>query len=490
MDTKKCSESRQLPKEGFLSKHRVEPKDMTETQSILSTSTENRDSAKEYDQDLLEQIVEAKNWEKAYQKVKSNRGSHGVDQMTLDELSSHLQEQGENIRKSLLDGTYHPKPVRRVEIPKPEGGTRLLGIPTVLDRVIQQAISQIIQLRFEQEFSDFSYGFRPNRNAHQAVLQSREFIGAGYTWVVDIDLAKYFDTVNHDKLIRLVSNRIGDGRVVSLIRKYLKSGVMVNGVVWGVTEGTPQGGNISPLLSNIMLHELDLELTKRGLKFCRYADDCNIYLKSKKSADRVMASITRFIEQELKLKINSEKSSVTRPWKLKFLGFSFYYSHSKDQPGIRIRIHPKSVVKLKRKLKELTGRSKGISMEARRTRLKQMITGWVNYFALADMKSLSATIDQWLRRRIRMCYWKQWKKIRTKHDNLIKLGIGKEKAWEFANTRKGYWRTAGSPILTRAFPNKRLEKLGFLSIAESYSNALILLNRHIPNGTYGGVRGR
>jgi group II intron reverse transcriptase/maturase len=490
MDTKKCGESRQLPKEGFLSEHRVEPKDMTETQSTSSTSTEERNSVKEYDQDLLEQIVEAENWEKAYQQVKSNRGSSGVDHMTLDELPMYLQEQEDTIRISLLDGTYRPKPVRRVEIPKPDGGTRLLGIPTVLDRVIQQAITQIIQPRFEQEFSDFSYGFRPNRNAHQAVLQSKVFIEAGYTWVVDIDLEKYFDTVNHDKLIRLVSNRTGDGRVVSLIRKYLKSGVMVNGVVLGVTEGTPQGGNISPLLSNIMLHELDQELTKRGLHFCRYADDCNIYLKSEKAANRVMASITQFIEQKLKLKINPVKSSVTRPWKLKFLGFSFLTVMKQDQSGVRILIHPKSVAKLKRKLKVLTGRSKGISMSVRRYQLKQAITGWMNYFCLAEMKWLLEKLDQWLRRRIRMCYWKQWKKIRTKHDNLMKLGIRDGKAWEHANTRKSYWRISGSPILSSSLTNSVLLKLGFPTLVESYSKALILLNRRIPNGTYGGVRGR
>jgi RNA-directed DNA polymerase len=356
-------------------------------------------------------------------------------------------------------------PVRRLEIPKPDGGIRLLGIPTVLDRVIQQAIAQILSPIFEIKFSEFSFGFRPNKSAHQAVKKCKEYIEAGYTWTVDIDLAKYFDTVNHDKLMRLVSEEVKDSRVLSLIRKYLKSGVMINGVVMDTGEGTPQGGNLSPLLANIMLNELDIELTKRGLKFCRYADDCNIYVKSRKAANRVMQSITKFIEDKLKLKVNKEKSAVDRPWKLKVLGFSFY--HKKE--GIGIRVHPKSVRKFKQKLKEITGRSNAMSMTFRMVKLKQQLTGWVNYFGIADMKELVIKLDEWLRRRIRMCYWKQWKKIKTRHDNLVKLGIDNFKAWEFANTRKGYWRVSGSPILSTTFTNKYLKKLGFQSIAERYS---------------------
>jgi RNA-directed DNA polymerase len=284
-------------------------------------------------------------------------------------------------------------------------------------------------------------------------------------WAVDIDIANYFDSVNHDKLIRLVSETVKDGRVISLIRKYLKSGAMTGGVVIETGEGTPQGGNLSPLLANIMLNELDRELDKRGLKFCRYADDINIYVKSKKAADRVMQSITKFIEDKLKLKVNNEKSSVDRPWKLKFLGFSFY--HKKE--GIGIRVHSKSVKKFKQKLKEITGRSNAMSMTLKMVKLKKLITGWVNYFGIADMKELVKLLDEWIRRRIRMCYWKQWKKIKTKHNNLVKLGIDNFKAWEFANTRKSYWRIAGSPILQRTFTNKYLKNLGFQSIAERYS---------------------
>jgi RNA-directed DNA polymerase len=283
---------------------------------------------------------------------------------------------------------------------------------------------------------------------------------------VDIDLAKYFDTVNHDKLIRLISNDVKDGRVISLIRKFLVSGVMVNGVVIETEEGTPQGGNISPLLSNIMLHELDCELERRGLVFCRYADDCNIYVKSKKAAERVMKSITRFIEGDLRLKVNQQKSTVDRPWKLKFLGFSFYYSANKG--GYSIRVHQKSIVKFKAILKALTGRSNGMGMDSRLTKLKQSIQGWVNYFGIADMKTLAKNVDEWLRRRIRMVVWKTWKRVHTRFICLQKLGLDKQKAWEYANTRKGYWRIADSPILHRTLTNKILEKRGLVSISALY----------------------
>jgi group II intron reverse transcriptase/maturase len=419
----------------------------------------------EYKVKLLEKILEPGNLNLAYKRVKANKGSHGVDGMAVGELLYYLKQNGELIRQAVLKGTYCPKPVRRVEIPKPDGGIRLLGIPIVLDRVIQQAIAQVLSPIFEKQFSNSSYGFRPNRNAKQAVAKCKQYIEEGYIWTVDIDIANYFDTVNHDKLIRLIWQTVKDGRVISLTRKYLNSGVMTNGVVVETQEGTPQGGNLSPLLSNIMLNELDRELTRRGLKFCRYADDCNIYVKSQKAANRVMQSITKFIEDKLKLKVNKEKSAVDRPWKLKFLGFSFY--HKKE--GIGIRVHPKSVRKFKQKLKKITGRSNAMSMVLKMLKLKKLITGWINYFGIADMGKLVKSLDKWLRRRMRMCYWKQWKKIKTKHDNLLKLGIDKDKAWEFANTRKGYWRIAGSPILKSTFTNKYLKKLGFQSIAERYS---------------------
>jgi group II intron reverse transcriptase/maturase len=464
-DTKKYNESRQLHKEGYLHKNRVELKDNVEAHSISSMSNKGRNDVNEYGSDLLEQILSRDNMNNAYKRVKANKGSHGVDGMTVDELLHYLKEHGQELRQSLLKGGYIPQPVRRVEIPKPDGGKRLLGIPTVVDRVIQQAIAQVLTPIYEKKFSDNSYGFRPLRSAKQAVEKCREYINAGYTWSVDIDLAKYFDTINHDKLIRLLSNDIKDGRVISLIRKYLQSGVMINGVVMETEEGAPQGGPLSPLLSNIMLHELDVELTKRKLCFCRYADDCNIYVKSKKAANRVMKSITKFIEEKLKLKVNKDKSKVDRPWKLKFLGFSFY--RGKDE--YRIRVHEKPLKKFKAKLKELTSRSNAMKMEYRFLKLKQAIVGWVNYFAIADMRNILKTLDEWLRRRIRMCFWKQWKRIKAKHDNLVRLGIPNNKAWEYANTRKGYWRISNSPILSRALTNKYLKEIGLVSISERYS---------------------
>jgi group II intron reverse transcriptase/maturase len=461
----KCVESRQLHKEGYPQEIRVELGDNVGAQSISSTSERGRNDVDEYASGLLEKILEPSNMNLAYKRVKANKGSHGVDGMKVNELLQFLKQNGKQLIQSLLEGKYNPQPVRRVEIPKPDGGVRLLGIPTVVDRVIQQSITQVLSPIYERKFSKTSYGFRPNKSAKEAVLKCKEYIDAGYKWAVDIDLAKYFDTVNHDKLMRLLSETIKDGRVLSLIRKYLRSGVMINGTIEETEIGCPQGGNLSPLLSNIMLNELDKELTQRDLKFCRYADDANIYVKSKKSAERVMASITRFIEEKLKLRVNKEKSAVDRPWNLKFLGFSFY----PKKGGIGIRVHPKPVDKFKQKLKEITGRSRSMSIEERMVKLRQCITGWANYFGMADMQRLAKNLDEWLRRRIRMCYWKQWKKVKTKHDNLVKLGISKNKAWEYANTRKSYWHTANSPILTRTLTNEHLKKIGFLSISERYS---------------------
>lgn len=464
-DTKEYVESRQLPKEGYLQEVRVELGGNAGVRSTPSMSHTEGNGGNEYANGLLEKILDRHNMNRAYKRVKGNKGSHGVDGMTVDELLQHLKQNGSQLIESIRNGEYRPSPVRRVEIPKPDGGKRLLGIPTVTDRVIQQAIAQVLTPIYEKKFSDNSYGFRPGRSAKQAVMRCKEYIEAGYNWAVDIDLAKYFDTVNHDKLMRLLSKTVKDSMVLSLIRKYLQSGVMINGVIMGTNEGTPQGGNLSPLLSNIMLHELDIELARRGLKFCRYADDCNIYVRSRKAANRVMASITRFIEDELKLKVNKEKSAVDRPWKLKFLGFSFYPKKGE----IGIRVHPKPVARLKQRLKEITGRSNAMSMYQRMLKLRQIIVGWVNYFGIADMRGLAKSLDMWLRRRIRMCFWKQWKKIKTKHDNLVALGVPGYKAWEHANTRKSYWRIAGSPILSKTLTNEYLKKLGLQSISERYS---------------------
>jgi len=433
--------------------------------SVSAVSENGRNDDSEYSSSLLERIVDRNNLNTAYKRVKANRGSHGVDGMTVDELLPYLKEHGQAIRKAILEGNYTPKPVRRVEIPKPGGGLRQLGIPTVFDRMIQQAILQVLTPVFDPDFSEHSYGFRPGRNAKEAVLKAKDYIEAGCTWVVDIDLARYFDTVNHDKVMSLVARKVKDKRVLKLIRAYLNSGVMINGVVVEVEEGCPQGGPLSPLLSNIMLDELDKELEKRGHKFCRYADDCNAYVKSKRAGERVMQNITEYLGKKLKLKVNKDKSAVGRPWKRKFLGFSFY--HKKG--GVGIRVHAKPLEKFKDRVREILSRSNGRSMEQRMRSLNYLIIGWVNYFELADMKSRVAELDEWIRRRLRMCIWKQWRKIRTRHDNLVLLGIENHKAWEYANTRKGYWRIAGSPILSRSLTNVYLDNLGFVSVSSRYS---------------------
>lgn len=464
-ETKKCDESRQLNiKLGHLQKDRVELERYAEAPSISMTSKNRQNARSEYQYGLLEKIISKENLNEAFIRVKRNKGSHGIDKMGVDELLPYLKRHGEELKKSIADGSYKPNPVRRVEIPKDNGKTRPLGIPTVVDRVIQQAISQVLIPIFEKKFSENSYGFRPNRNAHQAILKCKEYMDEGYRWAVDIDLEKYFDTVNHDKLIGLIYKEVKDIRVIRLIRKYLNAGVMEKGLTTVTTEGVPQGGNLSPLLSNIMLHELDNELERRGLRFCRYADDCNVYVKSRKSAQRVMKSITKFIEEDLKLKVNKEKSKVDRPWKLKYLGYTFY--PKKGEMGIRV--HKVSIKKLKEKLKNLTGRSNGVSMEFRAMKLKQLIVGWISYFKLADMRSTLKELDEWLRRRIRLCYWKQWKKIKTKYDNLVKLGTTNWKAWEYANTRKGYWRISNSPILASTLTNKYLREQGFITLTERY----------------------
>jgi group II intron reverse transcriptase/maturase len=463
-DTKKYEESRQLHKEGYLQENRVELKGNVEVHSISSMSEEVRNNVDKYSDDLLSKILSRDNLNRAFLRVKANKGSHGIDGMKVDELLQYLKENGETLRQSLFMGRYKPKPVRRVEIPKPNGGVRLLGIPTVVDRVIQQAIAQILVSIYEKKFCDESYGFRPARSAKQAIQRCKYYIDIGHEWVVDLDLAKYFDTINHDMLIRIISKDVKDSRVISLIRKYLKSGVMINGIVVSTETGAPQGGPLSPLLSNIMLHELDMELTKRKLRFVRYADDCNIYVKSKKAANRVMESITRFIEEKLKLKVNENKSKVDNPWRLKFLGFSFYTIKGK----CRIRVHENSVNRLKGKLKELTSRSNAMNIGYRLLKIKQAIIGWVNYFSVADMKGILQKLDAWVRRRMRMCFWKQWKRISTKHNNLIRLGVPNHKAWEYANTRKSYWRISKSPILDKTLTKRYFEKLGLVSMTEIY----------------------
>lgn len=401
----------------------------------------------------------------ALRRVKANKGSHGVDGMKVDELPAYLQTEWPTIRQSLLDGTYVPKPVRRVEIPKPDGGMRLLGIPTVLDRLIQQAMAQKLSEVFEPGFSRHSYGFRPGKSAHDAVRAAQEYIRAGYSYVVDIDLEQFFDRVNHDKLMARVARKVNDKRVLKLVRRYLESGVLVNGVKVANEKGTPQGGPLSPLLANILLDDLDRELERRGHRFCRYADDCNIYVRSKRSGERVMASIGRYIRERLSLEINKSKSAVDRPGARKFLGFSFY----RKKDDVRIRIHPKATKRFKEKVRIITNRNRSMSMDERFRQLHSLCAGWINYFGLADAKMLTRELDEWMRRRIRACFWKQWKRIRTKRDNLVRLGADDGKAWEWANSRKRYWRIAGSWVLTTTLTNGALEKMGFVSLSKLYS---------------------
>lgn len=442
----------------------VEIQDSMRVHSISTAFDRRKDDGKPYANNLLERILDRDNMNAAYKRVKSNKGSHGVDGMRVDELLPYLKQHGKSLMTRILEGTYRPQAVRRVEIPKPDGGIRLLGIPTVTDRTIQQAVAQTLTPIFERTFSDNSYGFRPNRDAKQAIKRAKEYMEQGYKWVVDIDLAKYFDTVNHDKLMALVAREVKDKRVLKLIRLFLQSGVMINGVVVETEEGCPQGGPLSPLLSNIMLTELDRELERRGHKFCRYADDNNIYVKSKKAGERVMRSITDFLENKLKLKVNKDKSAVDRPWRRKFLGFTFYQWYGK----IGIRAHEKSVKKFKTKIKAITARSNALNMKQRMIKLRQCIVGWINYFGIADISNLTKELDEWTRRRLRMCIWKQWKRIKTKHDNLRKLGVKDGKAWEYANTRKSYWPIANSPILSTTLTNSYLEKIGYTSIFKRY----------------------
>ena len=428
--------------------------------SIALTETDREDGA----ENLLERILDRNNLNQAYLKVKRNGGSTGVDGMTVEEMLPYLKEHREELLEALRSERYKPKAVRRVEIPKPDGGKRMLGVPTVIDRMIQQAIVQVLQPMYEPLFSESSYGFRPKRSAQQAMKQALEYYNEGYTQVVDLDLAKYFDTVNHEILIGMLREQVKDERVIRLIRKYLKSGVMINGLISPTTEGTPQGGNLSPLLSNIYLTAFDRMLESRGHKFVRYADDCNIYVKSRRAAERVMANCTKLLEGKLKLKVNRKKSQVGSPLRLKFLGFSMYKTGKKAG----IRPHGKSVKRFKDKIRELTSRKQARSVELILKRLKRYTVGWLGYYSIADMESRIKSLNEWIRRRIRQIYWKQWKKIKTKHDNLVKLGIDNENAWKWANSRKAYWRIADSHILHKSLTNKYLASVGYDDILERY----------------------
>lgn len=420
--------------------------------------------------ELLEEILNQNNLNKAYKKVVANKGVAGVDGITVEEEYEYLKENKDRIINQIRKRKYKPQPVKRVQIPKENGKMRNLGIPTVTDRIIQQAIFQVISPIFEKQFNDNSFGFRPNRSCEQAVIRALEYLNDGYEWIVDIDLEKFFDTVNQDKLITIIGKTITDGDVVSLIRKYLSAGAMEKGIVKATTVGTPQGGNLSPLLSNIMLNELDKELEVRGLNFVRYADDCIILVKSEKAANRVLASITKFIEKKLGLKVNAEKSKVTRPTQTKYLGFSFWKSPKgqwKPKP------HLKSYQKLVRKLKQLTDRSWSISLDNRIKKINYVVRGWVNYFRIASMKNKITEIDEHLRVRIRVIIWKQWKKIRKKCESLQKLGVPFEIAFNCANTRKGYYQICRTRYIQFAINNERLRKRGLVFLLDQYEKVHI-----------------
>ena len=420
--------------------------------------------------ELLEEILNPNNLNKAYKKVVANKGVAGIDGITVEEEFDYLKENGDRIKNQIRKRRYKPQPVKRVQIPKENGKMRNLGIPTVTDRIIQQAIFQVISPIFEKQFNDNSFGFRPGKSCEQAVIKALEYLNDGYEWIVDIDLEKFFDTVNQDKLITIIGKTITDGDVVSLIRKYLSAGVMEKGIVKPTYVGTPQGGNLSPLLSNIMLNELDKELEERGLNFVRYADDCIILVKSEKAANRVLASITKFIEKKLGLKVNAEKSKVTRPTKTKYLGFSFWKSPKgqwKPKP------HLKSYQKLISKLKQLTDRSWSISLDNRIKKINYVVRGWINYFRIANMRQKIIDIDQHLRTRIRVVIWKQWKKTLRRYKALRQLGLTHELAFNCANTRKGYYQICKTTYIQFAINNERLRKRGLVFLLDQYEKVHI-----------------
>lgn len=452
-----------ISKDTCLQKDRAEPERYAAGQTFMWI-TENNITNADNPYGLLEQILSPANLNRAFKRVRKNKGSAGVDKMEVESLKDYLVGNKEMLLTSILKGTFRPNPVRRVEIPKDNLQKRQLGIPTVVDRVVQQAIAQILSPIYEGQFSPNSYGFRPKRNAHQALNKCRNYITEGYVYAVDMDLEKFFDTVNHSKLIEVLSRTVKDGRVISLIHKYLNAGVIARNRFKATEVGVPQGGPLSPLLGNIMLNELDGELENRGHCFVRYADDMVILCKSKRSAQRTLANAIAYIEDKLFLKVNREKTKVAYVSKVKFLGYSFYVKKGEG----RLRVHPKSLSKMKERIRTLTSRSNGWGNTRRKESLKQYITGWVNYFKLADIKTLLPRVDEWYRRRLRAIIWKQWKRIRTRLRNLIKLGLAKYKAWEYANTRKGYWHTANSPILNRSITNDSLKQAGYLFFNDYY----------------------
>ena len=418
------------------------------------------------DDTLLNELLSDENLKIAKQRVKKNKGASGIDGMKVKELDDYLYKHLDEIKEQIRNKKYCPKPVKRVEIPKPDGGVRNLGVPTVVDRFVQQAIAQVLTPIYEPKFSESSYGFRPDRCCEMAILKVLEFVNDGYQWVVDIDLEKFFDNVSHDKMISLIMKDVKCGEIVSLINKFFKSGIMIDDEYKESVIGTHQGGNLSPLLSNIMLDQLDKELEARGLRFTRYADDCIILVGSSKAADRVMKNVSMFIENKLGLKVNMTKSKVSKPNDIKYLGFGFF--KDKNDGLWKAKPHAKSVEKLKLKLKKLTSRRWSISMDERLEKIKKAIVGWTNYYKIGYWKNIARVIDAHVRFRLRMCIWKQWKKVGTKKKALIRLGVPKREAWMLANSRKAYARCASS-FLNNVITNKRLKEKGLVSLLDQYN---------------------
>ncbi len=411
---------------------------------------------------LMEAVVERSNLFRAYERVVKNEGAPGVDGLTVAEFKPWLQRHWTRVRQDLLTGVYQPEAVRKVEIPKPQGGTRALGIPTVLDRLIQQALNQVLQPLFDPRFSKSSYGFRPGRNAHQAVKAAQSYVAEGKRWVVDIDLEKFFDRVNHDVLLARVARKVKDERVLKLIRRYLEAGLMEGGVTSVRTEGTPQGGPLSPLLSNILLDDLDRELERRRLSFCRYADDCNIYVGSKRAGERAMQTVTAFLERRLKLKVNASKSAVARPWERKFLGYSMTW-HKKP----KLKIAQQSRVRLAEKLRKTMREARGGSLKRAIERLNPVLRGWVAYFRLTEVKSVLEDLDGWIRRKLRALLWRQWKRSYTRAKNLMRAGLGEVRAWQSATNGHGPWWNGGASHMNAAYPKSWFDRMGLVSLLDT-----------------------
>ena len=432
----------------------------TEGTETLRTERETENPAR--NQGMMEAICERENLREALQRVKSNKGSPGIDGIRVEQLSDYLKQHWPAIREQLLSGTYQPQPVRRVEIPKPDGGVRKLGIPTVRDRFIQQAVQQVLQKQWDPTFSEHSYGFRPRRSAQQAVAQAQKYIAEGFTWCVDLDLEKFFDRVNHDKLMGRIAQRVEDKRLLKLIRAFLNAGVMEGGLVSPSEEGTPQGGPLSPLLSNLVLDELDRELEARGHRFVRYADDCNIYVRSERAGQRVMESVKRFLTRKLKLKVNEAKSAVAKPQERKFLGFSFLVRPGKEP---KRRIAPKAIERFKERVREITRKAKGVSMEQMIQELSQYLRGWRGYFGFCELRAVLEDLDSWVRRRVRRAFWWQWKTSRKRLAELLRRGVDHDMAVRTAGSRCGPWRASGTPALHKALSNVYLASLGVQSVA-------------------------